>query len=217
MLDLIRSGDVEDLPDPSRILTHLDLFTVVALQSAPIVGRAIGAYAKPQRFIFRDGNFVATRTALTNPNVIQMFDVVEIGTNNPSLVRGPLIRFDPDSPHYYWQLPIDAEVILAMFICRFYDTIDKWEELQLIQQIHTRLLIRDTSLTEARRGCGCGRGRNRGRGRGRGRREAISRPKEPQRKKNCWEWGLDDEFEQASDLSREQFSDLISPFCDDFD
>ena len=216
------------MPDPSQILTHLDLFTVVALQSAPTVGRVIGAYAEPQRLIFRDGTFYATRAALTNPNVIQMFNVVEIGTNNPPPVRGPFIRFDPDSPHYYWQLPIDPEIILAMVICRFYDTIDEWEELQLIQQIHTRLLIRDTWLAEARRGRGRGGGRgddNRGRGgRGRGRgahgrggREAISRLKEPQRKRNCWEWGLDDEFEQASDLSREQVPDLISPSRDDFD
>ncbi len=229
MLDLIREGDVENLPDPSQILTYLDLFTVVALQSAPTVGRAIAAYAKPQRLIFRDGDFWNTRAALTNPNVIQMFNVVEIGNNNPPLVHGPFIQFYPDSPQYHWQLPIAAEIVLAMVISRSPNTIDDWEELQLIEQIHSKLLIRATSLTVAR---GRGRGGRRdgdGRRRRRRRGEADyrkSRPKEPQRKKNCRECGLNDEFdlkllseevEQASDQSREQFSDLISSSCDDFD
>jgi len=236
VLDLLRSGDVEDLPDASQILPYLDLFTVVALQSAPTVGMVVSAYAEPRRFIFRNGDFQATRAALTNPNVIQLFEVV----NNPPLVHGPFIGFDPNSPKYYWRLPIDAEIILAMVICRFYDTMREWEELQLIQQIHTQLLIRNNFIEIGRgrgdgngdrgdgrgrgrgrghgrgasgnrgrgRGAGGNRGRGRGRGasgnRGRGRRAAIS--KEPQYKKNCWEWGRDGELdEQASDLSCEQF------------
>ena len=89
-----------------------------------------------------------------------------------------------------------------MAICRFYDTINEWEELQLIQQIYTQLLIRNNFLTQAHRGRGHGRGRGRGnvngngargdgRGRGRGasgnrgrgRRQAISRPKDPNTKR----------------------------------
>jgi len=176
VLDLIRNGDVGDLPDPSQILTYLDLFTIVVLQSAPTVGRTIIAHAHPQRLIFRNGDFWDTRAALTNPNVIQMFNVVDIATNNPAVVHGPFIQFDPDSPHYHWRLPIDAQIILAMVISRFNDTVDDWEELQLIEQIHTQ---RATWLTAAR-----GRGRGRGNhGLGRGRREAKPRPKNPNVKK----------------------------------
>ena len=243
MLDSIRNGDVEDLPDSSQILTYLDLFTVVALQSAPT---AISSQALPQRFIFRNGDFVSTSAALTNPNVIQMFNVVNIAINNPPAVTGPLIQFEPNSPRYHWQLPIDPQIILAMIISRFNDTVQDWEEILLIEQIHIQLLTR-ANLLAARgrggRGGRIGRGRggdgdggNRGRGRGRGGRgrglgngdggrEAKSRPKKSKPKNNCWEWGLDDEFdlkilseevEQASDQSREQFSDLTSPFCNNF-
>ncbi len=227
MFHLLRASDVVDLPDPSQILTYLDLFSLVPLQTQTS-GRAFATYVHPQCYVFNtdDNELYETNLPLSNRDVVAMFSPCHVAEANPPLTRGPTINISRRHPQYYWQLPVDAEIMLAVVIGRTFETMEECEELILIEQIHYRLAQRASEIAIGR---GRGRGRaGRGAGRGAGRRASgrgrhiggrhagwggadihKSRPKKP-----CRNQYLD---EEASDQSCEQCSDLIPSSSDPFD
>lgn len=198
------TGAQVDLPDPSRILPYLDLYTLVILQPAVVAGLVLLTPYFPPLSIFKNGQFrrAPTRAVPTNPNVARIFDpIATAASNDPPLSLGhiPLSSHDSQFRHQrYWRLPIKTEIILAMLINRFVSN-RLWcelEELHLVESIYARLLLRNANLRIAARlrvsrGGRGGRGRGRGNGgRGAGGRGANKSrtlendsPRQPQRKK----------------------------------
>jgi len=195
------TGAQVDLPDPSRILPYLDLYTLVILQPAVVAGLVLLTPYFPPLSIFKNGQFrrAPTRAVPTNPNVARIFDPIATAANDhPPLSPGyiPLSSHDSQFRHQrYWRLPIKTEIILAMLINRFVSN-RLWcelEELHLVESIYARLLLRIAARLRVSRGGRGGRGRGRGRGnggRGAGGRGANKSrtlendsPREPQRKK----------------------------------
>ena len=227
MFQLLRNaatGASVNLPDPTAVLPYLNLFSLVILNPASVAGLFIPTAYLPGLSSLQNDRFRPTRT---RANSVRIFDVM--ATASHATVSHGIIPLSSEQPEFdvqrYWRLPINTEIILAILCDRIsglpLQIIQSSVELQLTRRISALLLLHGDGGDGGR-----GRGRGRGGGNDNGNVAGTSKTREkgePENKRLRMAVKEDlnlafliEGVERARDQSREQISDLISTFFDDF-
>ena len=141
-------GHQVDLPDPTSILPHIGLYTVVPLNPKELYGFERLTPLLPGLFIVVGRHFVPAPpgTPPNAPNVVRIFDIMSFTATStwPSETLGR-IPFSPGhlefEQQYYWRLPMKPGVVLSGLMASVMVLDPHRTEIELTQAIYNLLTL----------------------------------------------------------------------------